>query len=46
MGMRGGAVFLPQPVEQRALGLLLAGRHFDRAADEIGSNRGAAVFRL
>jgi len=31
-------VFHAQPVEQRALGLLLAGGDFDQAADEMGSN--------
>jgi hypothetical protein len=30
-------VFHPQPVEQRALGLLLAGGYFDRVPSQMGS---------
>jgi hypothetical protein len=39
-------VFHPQPVEQRALGLLLAGCDFDQAANEIGSNRRPELLHL
>jgi hypothetical protein len=38
--------FHPQPVEQRALSLLLAGRDFDQAPNEMGSNRRPALFHL
>jgi hypothetical protein len=39
-------VFHPQPVEQRALGLLLAGCDLGQAPNEIGSNRRSALFHL
>jgi hypothetical protein len=39
-------VFHPQPVEQRALGLLLAGGDFDRAPNEMGSNRRPTLSHL
>ena len=37
-------VFHPQPVEQGALGLLLAGRDFNQAPNEMGSDRRSALF--
>jgi len=36
------AVFHPQPVEQHALGLPLAGGDFEQAPDELGSFYGTA----
>jgi hypothetical protein len=39
-------VFHPQPVEQRALGLLLAGRDFNQVPNEIGSSSKSALFQL
>jgi hypothetical protein len=39
-------VFHPQPVEQRALGLLLAGIGFGQAPSEMASNRRSALFHL
>ena len=39
-------VFHPKPVEQRALGLLLAGCDFDEAPNESGSNGKSALFHL
>jgi hypothetical protein len=39
-------VFHPQPVEQRALGLLLAGCDFDQALNEMGLKRRPALFQL
>jgi hypothetical protein len=39
-------VFHPQPVEQRALGLLLAGCGSDQAPNETRSNRRSALFPL
>ena len=41
-----GRVFHPQPVEQRALGLLLAGRDFNQVPNEIGSSSKSALFQL
>jgi hypothetical protein len=38
-------LFASWPVEQRALGLLLAGRDFDQAPNELGSN-GRHAFSL
>ena len=39
-------VFHSQPVEQRALGLLLAGGDFDQAPDGMGSHRRPALSHL
>jgi hypothetical protein len=39
-------VFHPQPVEQRALGLLLAGCDFNQAPDGTGSNGRPALFHF
>jgi hypothetical protein len=39
-------VFHHQPVEQRALGLLLAGRGLVQAPEEMGSNRRSALFHF
>jgi hypothetical protein len=39
-------LFNPQPAEQRALGLLLAGRDFDQAPEEIGANGRPVPFHL
>lgn len=39
-------VFHPQPVERRALGLLLAGTGFGQAPNEMASNRRSALFHL
>jgi hypothetical protein len=39
-------IFHPQPVEQRALGLLLVGGDFDQAPYEMGSNRRPALLHL
>ena len=39
-------VFHAQPVEQRALGLLLAGGDFDQAPNEMGSHRRPALSHL
>jgi hypothetical protein len=36
--------FHPQPVEQRALGLLLAGCDFDQVPDEMGYRRPALFY--
>jgi len=38
--------FHPQQVEQLALGLLLAGRDFDQAPNEMRSNRRSALSHL
>jgi hypothetical protein len=39
-------VFHPQPVEQGALGLLLVGRDFNQAPNEIGSHRRSPLSHL
>jgi hypothetical protein len=39
-------VFHAQPVEQCALGLLLAGGDFDQAPNETGSSRRSALFHM
>jgi hypothetical protein len=39
-------VFHPKTIEQRALGLLLAGCDFDLAANEMGSKRRSALFHF
>ena len=39
-------IFHPKPVEQRALGLLLAGDDFDQGPNKMGSDRRSAPFQL
>jgi hypothetical protein len=39
-------VIHPQPVEQRALGLLLAGCDFNQTPNEMGSSSRSALFHL
>ena len=40
------AAFHSQPVEHRALGLLLAGSHLDQVPNEMGLNHGSALIHL